>query len=170
MEYAQAKVEPQSQPELAEEPAAPSEPIQPGPRQSEPSRRTRAGFSQPASNRFECASVGYTLKETTLSVVCAEISALSMLRSCRSLLELSRTFFADTRLGPSSVCSPLTPPRTPSRGVSGWVRISALKPARSVAQDSPSLVEDTGPLKVTIFVCALDALYETPLRFDTVEG
>ena len=40
----------------------------------------------------------------------------------------------------------------------------------SVAQDSPSLVEDTGLLRATIFVCASDALYETPLRFDTVEG
>ena len=43
-----AKIEPESQPELAEEPAAPSEPIQLEPRQSEPSPRTRAGFDHPA--------------------------------------------------------------------------------------------------------------------------
>ena len=105
-----------------------------------------------------------------MSVVFVEISALSMLWSCLSLLELCRTFFADARLRPSSIWSPLTPPRTPSIGVSVWVRIGALKPALSVAQDSRSLVEDTGLLKVTIFVCALDALYETPLRFDAGES
>ena len=43
-----AKVEPKSKPELAEEPAAPSEPIQPERRQSEPSPWTRAGFDHPA--------------------------------------------------------------------------------------------------------------------------
>ena len=43
-----AKVDPKSPPELAEEPAASSEPIQPEPRQSEPSPRTRAGFDHPA--------------------------------------------------------------------------------------------------------------------------
>jgi len=53
------------------------------------------------TNRLECASVGYTLKETELSVVCVEISALSMFWFCSSMPELSRTSFADARQGPS---------------------------------------------------------------------
>ena len=94
------------------------------------------------SNRLECASGGYTLKETALSGLCVEISAISMLWSCLSLPKLSRTFFADARFRPSSIWSPLTPSRTPSIGVSinSWVRISARGETRGKIRDrSPKI-------------------------------
>ena len=99
---------------------------------------------------------------------CMEISALSMILSCLSLGELTLTFFAELRLRPFSMRSPLTPPRTPSARVSSWVRVSARgethgKNRERQPQDRRGLVDDTDLLKVVIFVCASDASYETPL-------
>ena len=72
--------------------------------------------------------------------MCVEISALSMFWFCSSMPELSRPFFADARLGPSSIWSPLTPPRTPSIGVSSRVRVSARGETRGKIRDrSPKI-------------------------------
>ena len=78
------------------------------------------------------------MKETASSLVCVEISTLSMLWSCLSLPELSRTFFADARLGPSR--SPLTPPRTRGIGVSSRVRVNPRGENRGKIRDrSPKI-------------------------------
>ena len=80
-----AKVEPKSQPDLVEERAAPSEPIQP---ETEAFRAKTSGagwFWSSGTNRLECESVGYTLKETAL---CGAIWPFDIL----VLFELERAF------------------------------------------------------------------------------
>ena len=99
----EVKVEPKSQPELAEEPPAPSEPIQPEPRQSEPSPRTRAGFDHPGAIVLNAHQEATPEGNGVVGCVCGDICPFDALFLFELLPELSRTFFADARLGPSSV-------------------------------------------------------------------
>ena len=82
--------------------------------------------------------------------------------------------FAEVRLRPCNIRSPLTPPRTPAPGcLVGLGLVPEAKPAVRIVsgpQDRRGLIDDAGLLKVVIFVFASDASYETLLRLDTVQG
>ena len=62
--------------------------------------------------------------ETTPSVVCGGICPFDDL-PCLSYSELTWTFFAEVRMRPCGIWSPLTSPRAPSTKVFSWVRVRA---------------------------------------------
>ena len=91
---------------------------------SAPSTRTRPGLHHPAPICLGCASVCRAMKETKDSChVGGYLCPLPHFHPLqhRPRIENCRTKLANLRLRPSSVQSPLAPPRTPSLGVYGWV-------------------------------------------------